>query len=321
MAKINLSEELIQKIIEAYLTPMMLMDVAKKFNLTRKVVTRVLREHNVPHHSQAIICELRKKTYLEHYGVEHPMFSNEVKEHLKQTNLDKYGVENVFQNKDIYAKMQQTWLNNYGQVNPQKSEVIRQKTINTCLDKYGVETPFLDENAREIAKQTYLKHFGVSNPMQAAEIREKAASTCLDKYGVEHYTQTLEYHKNSRKHYVYDDTAFDSLPELCFYLYHIKNEINIVRAPVKLTYYVNNEAHYYVPDFLVDGQLIEIKGAQFLDEDGSWKNPYNEQFTPAAKAKYECAINNNVKILYINDYQQYIDWFENAGYNKDDFKC
>ena len=37
------------------------------------------------------------------------------------------------------------------------------------------------------------------------------------------------------------------------------------------------------------------------------------------KAKYNCAIENNVRILYTNDYLKYINWFYKNGYVKDDY--
>ena len=37
------------------------------------------------------------------------------------------------------------------------------------------------------------------------------------------------------------------------------------------------------------------------------------------EAKHQCALQNNVKILYKDDYQQYLDGFKAAGYKKEDF--
>lgn len=35
--------------------------------------------------------------------------------------------------------------------------------------------------------------------------------------------------------------------------------------------------------------------------------------------KYQCALDNEIIILYSKDYQKYIDWFYKNGYKKEDF--
>ena len=78
----------------------------------------------------------------------------------------------------------------------------------------------------------------------------------------------------------------------------------------------NNEEHQYWPDFLVDGQLFELKGDQFLKEDGTWQNPYDHSLDALYEAKHQCAITNNVKILYYKDYKKYLDYIKQK-YGKD----
>ena len=74
-----------------------------------------------------------------------------------------------------------------------------------------------------------------------------------------------------------------------------------------------------MPDFLVENQLIEIKGRQFLNEDGTWRNPYNKNQNEICEAKHQCVLKNNVKILYFNNYKKYLDYI-NDKYGKDYLK-
>lgn len=132
----------------------------------------------------------------------------------------------------------------------------------------------------------------------------------LEKYGIYHTPKLL---------YKYENQYFDSFPELCLYIYYIKNSIKIIREPVKLVFIFENKQYYYYPDFEVNGQLIEIKGNQFLKEDGTWCNPYDHSLDKLFEAKHQCALANNVKILYKDEYQKYLDWFNTQGYKKEDF--
>ena len=40
----------------------------------------------------------------------------------------------------------------------------------------------------------------------------------------------------------------------------MEHNIEIKRNFVKFPYYIENELHYYIPDFIVDNTYIEIKG-------------------------------------------------------------
>lgn len=121
------------------------------------------------------------------------------------------------------------------------------------------------------------------------------------------------------KKYEVDGLLFDSSYELCFYLKH-KNE-NIIREPCCFEYTYNNESHLCFPDFSLNGELIEIKGEQFLKE-GRWINPYCRSLDDVYEAKRQCLINHNVKIFYYNDIKDCVDYvISNYGENyKDIFR-
>lgn len=337
-----ITEQLQEEIISFYLMPNLMKDVAIKYNITTKILRRILRINNIPKHSKEVVCELRKKTYFEKYGCEHPMKNCEVKEKHKNTCLKNYGVSNVSCSEEIKNKKKQSSLQKYGVPNPNQSDSIKQKKRDTCINRYGVETPFQCIESRVKAKKTYMQKFGVNNPGKSSVVKEKRLSTCLKRYGCSTYTQTeecklktkktnnlryncdsyaqtVEFHKKAKKHYIYLNEYFDSFPELCFYLYHIKNGISIERLPTRLLFIFENKKHFYIPDFRVGDKLIEIKGDQFLGEDGTWRCPFNPDLDELFEAKHRCALINNVEILYGNDYKKYIDWFNTAGYKKKDF--
>lgn len=113
------------------------------------------------------------------------------------------------------------------------------------------------------------------------------------------------------KRYYADEYYFDSFPELCFYLYHRHLKHNIVRSAKQLIYFYNNEKHYYLPDFEIDGQLYEIKGDHLFEK----------MLSPGTidNAKYLCMMQNNVIILQSAEYAKYEKWFADNGFDKSTF--
>lgn len=88
--------------------------------------------------------------------------------------------------------------------------------------------------------------------------------------------------------------------------------INIHRAEVSFDYEnpADSSLHKYFPDFEIDDELYEIKGKQFLAEDGRWQNPYDHSQDDLYEAKHQCALKNNVHILYYEDYKEALTYFE-----------
>ncbi len=101
--------------------------------------------------------------------------------------------------------------------------------------------------------------------------------------------------KRSFKKYAIDDVYLDSFPELAFYLYN-KEELHndIIRSKKRIEYEFKGEKHFYLPDFEVNGDLIEIKGDQL----------YEQMLIPNTldAAKYTCMQANNVKIIRTSEY-------------------
>ena len=237
----QLSEIEEHSIIAFYLIPNTLIKTAKTFKITPKRVKKVLVSNNIQLHPKSVTLAIGvanyRKYFEENYGVVSPSQLEEIKEKIKQTNLEKYGETSYTKTKEY-----------------------KERTKQTNLKKYGVEYTFQANEIKEKIAKTNLERYGSENVSNNKTIREKAEQTIINKYGVYH-APTYNYRC--------DNLSFDSFPELCFYLYHIKNNIKIIREPVTLDFIFDNKIYHYTPDFEINNSLIEIKGSQFLKEDGT----------------------------------------------------
>lgn len=156
---------------------------------------------------------------------------------------------------------------------------------------------------------------------------EKSAETKLKKYGDPHYNnkekmlKTREQHEYiphfSRGLYVYNNILFDSSWELYFYIYNKDIGNNIIRNTKSFPL---NSGHVCIPDFIVNGDIFEIKG-DFL------KNQKNWIF------KSECYKQNNIKVLFQKDIlffknyvenkygKKYVQQFKKKGIRFYDYTC
>lgn len=234
-----------------------------------------------------------KKTKLKKYGKEN--YNNILKS--QQTKLKKYGNENY----NNPLKIKETWLDK----NSKELEKISNKRRGTCLEKYN--EPFYQNTDKF---KTCLKNNWKSKTQEEIDLKLlKSKITCLKKYGKEYWNQTKESHTTHKSRYFYNNIFFDSKPELAFYIYCKDHNLNIERNVDSFEYKVNDKTHYYFPDFKINDVYYEIKGNQFLDKNMSWKNPYNPK-DETFKFKYQCALKNNVVILYEKDYKKYLNYIK-----------
>lgn len=56
--------------------------------------------------------------------------------------------------------------------------------------------------------------------------------------------------------------------------------------------------HKYIPDFKVGNEYWEIKGNQFLKEDGTWRNPYAKDDDGLTEAKHQFCLREGIRILF-----------------------
>lgn len=115
--------------------------------------------------------------------------AEEVKEKIRQTNLDRYGVPVPIQNEEVKAKWRSTNLERYGHEYAIASEQGKAAIRKTNLDRYGVEYGLSNPEVRAKIAATNLERYGHANPFANEEVKKKLRDTSWDRYGVEHPMQ------------------------------------------------------------------------------------------------------------------------------------
>lgn len=152
----------------------------------------------------------------------------------------------------------------------------------------------------------YLKNLW-KDQKKRKKLSEKVSKIWLSKTPEE----IREIRKKASKRYTYQNEYFDSSWELAFYIYCKDQKLNISREPKSFSFIFNQKFHTYIPDFEVENQLIEIKGDQYLDKKtNKWKSFFDSSQDALYEAKHQCALQNNVKILYSKDCQKYLDYID-----------
>jgi hypothetical protein len=214
----------------------------------------------------------RQETCLKLYGDKN--YNN--KEQAQQTMLERYGGTTTLTS-NLKQNVQQTNIKRYGGISPMCSTVIVDKLKETYIQNNG-GMGFASESVLEKYKINYKKKFGVENSSQNPLVRRKQATK-----------------------YKYENINFDSKPEIAYYIWLKDNNINFEYQPnVKFEYLYENKLYYYIPDFKVENEYIEIKGLQFFknyDINETMINPFDRTQDAKYEAKHQCMIKNNVKIL------------------------
>lgn len=176
----------------------------------------------------------------------------------------------------------------------------KQKRKNTNLERYGVENVLSSSEIRSKAKKTMKAKYGQDEIFKTDHFKTEYKKNSLAKYGVEHPMQSKTA-RQRRKYYMYDDQLFDSSWELAIYIWHKNHNINIIREPCTFEYVgLDFKKHMYFPDFQINNQIIEVKGNQYLKENGKLKD----------EAKQICIDDHNVIIWSYNDVKPYISYCE-----------
>lgn len=257
------------------------------------------------------VQERRLNTNLEKYGYKSSFCTKETQNKVKETIKEKYGVENPFQADEIKQNIKEQNLKLYGVENSQQREDVKEKTRKTNLEKYGNTCVLQSPKIKEKVVKTNIERYNAENVFASEYGKQKIKNTNLEKYGVENPQQNREIQKRTLSHYKFNNINFDSSWELAVYIYSIDNNISIDRLPNKFIYYDNdNKKHYYFPDFLIEGQLIEIKGPQYIDENGELTD----------KAKLRCMNENNVIMWVEKDVQPYLEYCVSKFNNKNWYK-
>ena len=246
-----------------------------------------------------------KKTIMDKYGCEYTFQSELVKEKIKKTISDRYNngvpVENISQISAIHEKVRRTNIEKYGTAEYLASQDARLKTIVSSQKKYNTDSPNSSDVVKRNKVESVYKKYGVTNVNQLPSVRSKIYKTCLERYGK--YWNVYKY--------LYDGIKFDSSWELIYYVWLRDTNREFTYHPVISYPYVNDDGKpsVYEPDFIVDGQLYEIKGDHFFDSDGHLINPY-QKGKPLCVAKQRCMEEHNVTILRLVDLQDAFNYID-----------
>ena len=297
-----------------------------------------------------ITKEIKIKSNLEKYGVEHTSqlkevtdkrtksradHVNEIQQHVRESLYKKYGAYDVMHIPHILQKIKNTNLKKFGvefplqQLKKENSEIY-QKISQTCINKFDVDSPLKNKEVREKIKQTNIQKYGVDNPLKNKEIREKIKQTNIQKYGVDNPLKNKEIWKKSQ-----DNRQISSKSKL------ENNFLNYLKLKYEsddiITQYKSKEYPYYCDFYIKSINLyIEIQGhwthndhpfdinnlndQQIMNiwrtkslSDKYYKNALNT-WTIKDVEKRNTAIQNNLNYLEIfgkTDLNKYIDIFEN----------
>ena len=297
-----------------------------------------------------ITKEIKIKSNLEKYGVEHTSqlkevtdkrtksradHVNKIQQHVRESLYKKYGAYDVMHIPHILQKIKDTNLKKFGvefplqQLKKENSEIY-QKISQTCINKFGVDSPLKNKEVREKIKQTNIQKYGVDNPLKNKEIREKIKQTNIQKYGVDNPLKNKEIWKKSQ-----DNRQISSKSKL------ENNFLNYLKLKYEsddiITQYKSKEYPYYCDFYIKSINLyIEIQGhwthndhpfdinnlndQQIMNiwrtkslSDKYYKNALNT-WTIKDVEKRNTAIQNNLNYLEIfgkTDLNKYIDIFEN----------
>ena len=297
-----------------------------------------------------ITKEIKIKSNLEKYGVEHTSqlkevtdkrtksradHVNEIQQHVRESLYKKYGAYDVMHIPHILQKIKNTNLKKFGvefplqQLKKENSEIY-QKISQTCINKFGVDSLLKNKEVREKIKQTNIQKYGVDNPLKNKEIREKIKQTNIQKYGVDNPLKNKEIWKKSQ-----DNRQISSKSKL------ENNFLNYLKLKYEpddiITQYKSKEYPYYCDFYIKSINLyIEIQGHWTHNDHPFDINNLNDQLimdiwrTKSLSDKYyknalntwtikdvekrNTAIQNNLNYLEIfgkTDLNKYIDIVEN----------
>lgn len=200
---------------------------------------------------------------------------------------------------------------------------VNERTVRRRLRKFGIIKNIEAQKEASIRKQIekYGDIFTKSDYYKkyiVEDMVEKIRQTCQTKYGVDSYFQTKQSQHDRGCKYIYKNERFDSSWELAFWIYAEDFQLDVKHEPCDLVYLVNNREHHYFPDFLYNGQLIDIKGDHLINDSGNLAAVYQ---TAKYKdvAKQQCMNNNNVIIWKYEDIKPFLKYVQEK-YGKDYLK-
>ena len=248
-------------------------------------------------------------TNLKKYGSTTPLQNKEIRAKINQHNLETYGTENVVESEHFKKKRLETCRKNFGVDYPMQNNEVMQKRIETCRKKYGVDWVLQNEEVKEKGIETSQKLYGCDYPMQSESFKEKSRATMQKNYNVNAPAQCPEIRRKQQLRCKYNGMNFDSIYEIAYYIWLSDHRIKFQYEPnVTFKYIYDDKEHFYMPDFKVEDQYIEIKGDHFFKKDGTMQNPYDHSQDGLYEAKHQCMLANSVNILKVSEMKDILDY-------------
>ena len=274
-----------------------------------------------------ITKEIKIKSNLEKYGVEHTSqlkevtdkrtksradHVNKIQQHVRESLYKKYGAYDVMHIPHILQKIKNTNLKKFGvefplqQLKKENSEIY-QKISQTCINKFGVDSLLKNKEIREKIKQTNIQKYGVDNPLKNKEIWKKSQDNRQISSKSKLENNFLNYLKLK---YEPDDiiTQYKSKE----YPYYCDFYIKSINLYIEIQGHWTHNDHPFDINNLNDQQIMNIWRTKSLS-DKYYKNALNT-WTIKDVEKRNTAIQNNLNYLEIfgkTDLNKYIDIFEN----------
>lgn len=190
----------------------------------------------------------------EKYSVTNVNKLKEVRDKIKETNLERRGVEYTFQSKEVRDKGIKTLLEKYDVDNISKNKKFQDKKINTFIERFGVDNPLKSSEVKDKIKQSNLLRHGVEWPTQNPEIFEKTKRTNMERYGAEYII-----HDPKRKKQMMEKALMT--------LYKNNSLIGTSKQQIYLCSLLNGELNYPISNVRLDIALLEEK--IYIEYDGS----------------------------------------------------
>ena len=273
-----------------------------------------------------IAKEIKIKSNLEKYGVEHTSqlkevtdkrtksradHVNKIQQHVRESLYKKYGAYDVMHIPHILQKIKDTNFKKYGvefplqQLKKENSEIY-QKISQTCINKFGIDSPLKNKEVREKIKQTNIQKYGVDNPLKNKEIWKKSQDNRQISSKSKLENNFLNYLKLK---YESDDiiTQYKSKE----YPYYCDFYIKSINLYIEIQGHWTHNDHPFDINNLNDQQIMNIWRTKSLS-DKYYKNALNT-WTIKDVEKRNTAIQNNLNYLEIfgkTDLNKYIDIFE-----------
>ena len=170
------------------------------------------------------------------------------------------------------------------------------KSINNFINTHDNECGYIHKRKKY---KSYCKYCGKEiNYIGITNFKLYCSLECKHNYACEHFGG---YRENSIKRFKsgnYKGIHCDSSWELAFLVYYLEHNLYIERCKEIRKYIYKDKEHKYIPDFVTDEGIIEIKGYKV--------NGYKE------KQKY----NPDIKVLYKDDLITILNYVRNKYGNK-----